>query len=157
MERSRLLVTDAAELPPRQATGSLIMTLAKNTMTDPLSIISTIWGVVMGIAARWEKRSDHEEKTIVAVSKAFHATEKYYATLKKKKKKNDPEKEWELAALWEEASIYLRKYNIELSRRVGIKGHYWRDPSKWSELEVADARIGLDRVKDEVDRLLKNR
>jgi hypothetical protein len=29
MERSRLLVTDAAELPPRQATGSLIMTLGR--------------------------------------------------------------------------------------------------------------------------------
>ncbi len=30
MQRSRLLVTDAAELPPRQATGSLIMTLGRN-------------------------------------------------------------------------------------------------------------------------------
>jgi hypothetical protein len=34
MERSRLLVTDAAELPPRQATGSLITTLGRKMKPD---------------------------------------------------------------------------------------------------------------------------
>ncbi len=37
MDRSRLLVTDAAELPLRQATGSLIMTLGKIKPTKPMN------------------------------------------------------------------------------------------------------------------------
>jgi hypothetical protein len=43
MERSRLLGTDAAELPLRQATGSLIMTLGRKTMKRPSpTIVSAV-------------------------------------------------------------------------------------------------------------------
>ena len=42
MERSRLLVTDAAELPPRQATGSLITTLGRIMKSETVAFEYTV-------------------------------------------------------------------------------------------------------------------
>lgn len=125
-------------------------------MSSFLGIIEAASSLVFAIAARWDQRSDHEEKTIVAISRAFHATQGYHAQLGSGAKR-DPRKEWEIAGYWDEASIYVRRYDPDLAQRLDLKGNYWRRPEIWSQKEVDDARIGLDSVKLEADRLLRTR
>ncbi len=70
MQRSRLLVTDAAELPPRQATGSLIMTLGRiKTMTKPgLLILWSMQFLLMGCSVAAFHQQDRKIAIILLLS-----------------------------------------------------------------------------------------
>jgi hypothetical protein len=62
--------------------------------------------------------------------------------------------ELKLSRLWSEAAVELRPINFDLADRCLIKADYWADPSKWSQSQIDDARIGLETIISEARKLL---
>lgn len=83
-----------------------------------------------------------------AVSKAWYATEGYYAHLAAGKLP-DKQVEINIAECWDEAGRLIKPYDENLASRLGLKGRYWLDGGTWSAEQVAEAGIQLDRVRAE--------
>jgi len=82
----------------------------------------------------------------LALSKAFHATESYYAQLADGGRKNK-ETEHEIAQLWDAAAIHIKPFNAGLANRLGLKSRFWREGAAWTAKQIADANIQLDKVR----------
>jgi hypothetical protein len=83
-----------------------------------------------------------------AVSKAFHATESYYRMLEAGHSR-DTEKECRIAEKWENTSMLIEPFDADLSKRLGLKGNFWRSGAAWSKKEIHAAGIELERVRAE--------
>jgi len=96
-----------------------------------------------------------EQKTLAldAMNKALLATKKYA----KETGDGPPDRarEFELAALWADASTKARHASGELAARLSDKSVYWSEPLKWSREEVLLKRIDFESVQLEVKSLLK--
>jgi len=98
-------------------------------MAEPItfvSVLASISNLFLGFRTKADRLSDHQEKTLIAVSKAFHETSKYYIYLETKER--DEQREWSLAQLWHEAAILLKRYDGDLYHRLNLKSRYWRSP-----------------------------
>ena len=82
------------------------------------------------------------------ISSAFHKTEKYYAYLAEGKP-HDRQRELDLAKDWEHAAILVEAVDRDLGERLGLKGNYWREGGTWSEQQIWNAGIQLQRVRAE--------
>lgn len=96
-----------------------------------------------------DKRFTEEQRKVarLALSKAFHATEGYYAALAAGNKKKDPNGEHEIAALWDAAAICIEPFNDNLANRLGLKSRFWREGAAWSDKQISDAGIQLEKVR----------
>ncbi len=94
---------------------------------------------------------------LLAINSAAKETLKYEAWRNVNKGIRDKEREQEISAGWYGVSYRVHGYSQELARRLQFKGDYWQAPEEWTQLEVVDAGISLERVVDETDRLLKPR
>ena len=102
-----------------------------------------------GILDKWKiDRRKQKEDIQKAISTAFHNTEKYYAFLSDGNSR-DRQREFDLARDWEHAAILIEDVDGGLANRLGLKGSYWRDGGTWSDKQVADAGIQLERVRAE--------
>ena len=103
-------------------------------------------GAVMSI--RDDKRATSAEKieAETALSKAFHSTDGYYKALHSGANKS-PERESEIAHLWEEASVKLRKFNQKLAKKLSYKSNFWQEGGAWTEEQIERADIGLETVR----------
>jgi len=123
-------------------------------MTDPATV--GMWtqfcGAILqalGLIPRDKtRRSQHQEDTLQAISRAYHSTTKYYAALDRGKPR-DKNTELDLAQQWESASIFVREYDSTLAQRLGLKSRFWREDGAWSDEMIDGAGIQLDRVRAE--------
>ena len=93
-------------------------------------------------------RRKQKEDIQRAISSAFHNTEKYYAYLEEGKAR-DKQQEYDLARDWEHAAILVEAVDKDLANRLGLKGSYWRAGGTWSEQQIRNAGIQLERVRAE--------
>lgn len=82
----------------------------------------------------------------LALSEAFHATESYYAELANGGRKN-VSTEHNIAQLWDAAAICIEPFNSGLANRLGLKSNFWREGAAWSDQQIADADIQLEKVR----------
>ena len=101
------------------------------------------------ILDKWQvdKRKQREDIQ-KAISTAFHNTEKYYAFLNDGNKR-DTQREYDLSRDWEHAAILVEAVDSHLANRLGLKGSYWHKGGTWSDEQIANAGIQLERVRAE--------
>lgn len=124
---------------------------------DPWITIGNTLLKLASILDKWkvDKRKQKED-ILTAISTAFHNTEKYYAFLGDRNPR-DKQREIDLARDWEHAAILVEAVDENLAGRLGLKGSYWRDSDTWSDQQIADAGIQLERVRAEGMTLLTNK
>ena len=93
------------------------------------------------------------DEALIAIYTAANETRAYIKALHRGQPPNEA-REQRLARLWELASIPIRHFSEDLARRCELKGNYWRAPQEWPIGLVNDARIGLDQVFNETQKLL---
>ena len=94
-----------------------------------------------------EKRKQIE-KIKREVSRAFHSTERYYA-IRHAGQAQDNGSEFEIAAQWEAAAILIEPIDKNLADRLALKSKFWREGGTWSDDQIRDAGIQLNRVRAE--------
>jgi hypothetical protein len=62
--------------------------------------------------------------------------------------------EAQLSTLWQQASIAFYGIDGQLAERLQLKAEYWTQPEQWSDQQVADANISLQRVAEYTRQLL---
>lgn len=82
----------------------------------------------------------------LALSEAFHATESYYSELANGNGKSSSA-EHKIAQLWDAAAICIEPFNSGLANRLGLKSRFWREGAAWSDQQIADANIQLEKVR----------
>lgn len=82
----------------------------------------------------------------LALVKAFNETECYYALLASGENK-DISKEYQIATLWDNVAVFIEPENPELAHRLNVKSRFWREGAAWTDEQIKDAKIELDRVK----------
>lgn len=82
----------------------------------------------------------------LALSKAFHATESYYSELANGESKS-ASAEHKIAHLWDAAAICIAPFNSSLANRLGLKSRFWREGAAWTDKQIADANIQLEKVR----------
>jgi hypothetical protein len=94
------------------------------------------------------KRMTRKQKqdAMLALNKAFHTTEGYYASLHAGRAK-DEVKQHEIAELWDAAAVHVLPFNENLANRLGLKSQYWREGAAWSDAQIAQAKIGLEQIR----------
>ncbi len=85
---------------------------------------------------------------LIAVTDAYHNTHAYYADRDKGKRRSRA-REYELARDWERAATLVQKYDDRLAMRLGLKSTYWREGAVWTQAQIKEAGIGLERVRVE--------
>lgn len=122
-----------------------------------IPLLGLIVNVVKLIGENLSGDSKDALETLLAINEAAKDTLKYEAWRDAHQSARDKEREQEISAKWYGVSYRVLGYSEELARRLQFKGDYWQAPSEWTQLEIVDAGIGLDRVVEETDRLLKPR
>ena len=56
--------------------------------------------------------------------------------------------------LWTSASVHIRRTDSDLAQRLQKKADYWTNPENWSDEEVVNNGIQIDKIADEGERLL---
>lgn len=112
--------------------------------------------LLQGLALLRDQRAEHRQQVDEALLAIYTAANETRAYMRHLHRGNPPDEEREqrLARLWELASIPLRHFSEDLARRCELKGNYWRSPRDWPIGLVNDARIGLEQVFNETQRLL---
>ncbi|MBW8002533.1 MAG: hypothetical protein FVQ80_10995 [Planctomycetes bacterium] len=62
-----------------------------------------------------------------------------------------------LSRLWQKASIKLHPIDPDLAWRCHIKAGYWTRPEKWSDEDLAEARIELPAIEKEISDFFEGR
>lgn len=99
------------------------------------------------------KRDEKIDQALHSLYKALNETKAYVTTLNEGNER-DRRREHDIAYLWHEASVPVRKIDPDLAHRCFQKGSYWHEPESWSEAQLEESRIALDQVLDSTKRLL---
>lgn len=125
---------------------------------DP--VIVAILALLVTINNARNSRIDEESKdatdALMAIEDATEKTLKYEAE-KEATGQRSKKLEIEVATAWKKVSRLVYGYSPELARRIEDKGSYWYEPERWTQKEIEDAGIGLERIREETSRLLKPR
>lgn len=126
-------------------TISTIAGLPANTLPILVTIAAAAY-----ISIRENKTATKSEKeeAEIALTHAYNLTHSYYTLLNTGSSKSTSE-EHTIADAWSEAGIRLRKFNANLSNRLGLKSRFWREGAAWTDEEISGARIGLEDVRRE--------
>lgn len=109
-------------------------------------IVAAVIASLQEIQNKGRFTAEQQRATHLALSKAFHATESYYALLADGAK-NDKKAEHEIAELWDAVAIHVQPFDSALANRLGLKSRFWREGAAWSDKQIADAKIQLDKVR----------
>lgn len=124
---------------------------------EPVSILITASKALLEAAKFLSKkkgRTPEEEAALMALSDAYHSTEKFYRA--SSEFRSDAQNQWDLADKWQRVSILTHKYDVDLANRLGHKGRYWREVGKWNDEELKAANIGLNTIWLETSMLLSD-
>lgn len=94
------------------------------------------------------------KQALLKVYLAANETRAYLATLKRRKEA-DRDRERMLSRLWSEAAVELSEIHPGLADRSLLEGHYWADPTDWSDTDLQRARDAVKSVFEEARGLLK--
>ena len=109
---------------------------------------------VLGLVREGRKvKSERTDQALNALYVALNETKSYVDRLDSGGRRSRSS-EFEIAHLWQMASIPLRELDPDLALRCFIKGGYWLKPSTYTSLKVRKQRIGLDQVLDSTRELL---
>ena len=116
----------------------------------PTNTVPAIVTLVVGafVSIRDDNRASASEKkeAEIALSEAFHSTDGYYKELNSGGRKS-PQKESDIAYLWEIASVKLRKFNNQLAKQLSYKSNFWQEGGAWTDEQIERADIGLEQVR----------
>lgn len=134
---------------------SLVITPEKQRLGEN-SNIPQIFDQIRMVTAKFpvnkdELSKDHEE-ILLSLSKAYHATERYY--IYRSEHGRSEEREWDVAEKWYGVGVRMKKFDRELALRLDRKSEFWRNGASWSEDEIKEAGIDLEGVWSEVRKRL---
>lgn len=117
-------------------------------MVEPtllITVFDKILNVLGLIRGDRVERDEYVDSSLYALYAALAETKAYVVSLGKGEP-HDQTKEIELAQLWHNASVPLRRIDPELARICFLKGGYWLEPEVWTEAMVHENQIALDDV-----------
>ena len=80
-----------------------------------------------------------------AISHALYETKLYYAGLERGNERNR-DLEAMLSKHWAAASVPIRNIDQELAQVCASKAEYWINPEDWSEEQIKETGISLDKL-----------
>ena len=98
-------------------------------------------------------RRDFQDNALRSISHALNETFIYYRDIDAGKPRNQ-EVEAQLSRYWAAAAIPLRHIDRELAEICEYKSEYWLNPEHWSQEQVEQVGIGLQKVRDQYRSLL---
>jgi|TARA_R100001369_G_scaffold81698_1_gene112972 hypothetical protein len=104
--------------------------------------------------AREERANERDDAAIRSVLEAVNSTKRYLASLDRGEPVNR-ESEGTLVDLWTNASVHIRRTDLDLSVRLQEKAEYWTNPENWPGDDEAENRIQIDRISRDARNLLK--
>lgn len=123
-----------------------------------ITMAGTIFDKLLNILGliREEKRarSANVDLALTALFEALTATKPYLDSRAAGAARN-PDREFEIATVWLNASIRLREIDIEFAERVCAKGGYWMAPEAWDDEKIREKKIAFDQVWESTQKLLK--
>lgn len=132
-------------------------------LTAIIGITNALHGWFGTLSGQQRVRREDEKTALRSLYAALNETRIYIGRLSrpsmsgiKKSQSVDRNEEIEarISRLWTEASISLRDLDHDLAERCMLKGDYWANPETWSEQDIARARIGINRVFKDAQKLL---
>ena len=100
-----------------------------------------------------ERKQNRDDVAVQSVLTALNTT-KLYLARRERGEPIDYEAERELVKLWTSAAVHIRKTDSELAKRLQTKADYWTNPKNWSENEIINNGIQIDRITIECGLLL---
>jgi len=100
-----------------------------------------------------KQRTERIDNALLALYAALAEIRAYIADREKGKRRNR-RREFELARLWQAASIPLRAIDKEFAERCFDKGSYWMEPDTWDKKRIEEKGIAIDAVFDATRKLL---
>jgi hypothetical protein len=100
-----------------------------------------------------KQRTEKTEQALRALYVALTETKAYISDRESGKRRNR-RREYQLAQLWQNASIPLRVIDKEFALRCFAKGNYWMEPEAWDKKRIEDTGIAIDAVLNETRGLL---
>lgn len=107
--------------------------------------IKLLWKVLEEGKANKERLNNQKQEFLKASSKAVRQTLFYI-----RENKRDTKTEAELSDLWAEVALVTQPFDPNLAERCYLKGNYWANPDIWSDEEIENAGIELNRIEQEV-------
>ena len=99
------------------------------------------------------QRTEKVEDALRALYVALTETRIYISERESGKRRNR-KREYQLAELWQTASIPLRTIDKEFADRCFAKGNYWMDPKAWDKNRIDETGIAIDSVLEATRELL---
>lgn len=69
----------------------------------------------------------------------------------------DRTKEERLARLWSKVALTAQPLNPDLAGRYQIKANYWANPDRWTDEEIEEAKIEIERIEKEINNYFKGK
>ena len=122
-----------------------------------ITILMTVFDKVMNVLGLIRdnkiKRDEKIDASLYVLYAALTETKAYMVALKKNGRRNTRQ-EHNLAKLWHDASVPLRKIEPELAHICFMKGTYWLEPEAWDKSSINRNKIALDHVFEQTRELL---
>ncbi len=113
------------------------------------------------LSKRKNQLNEREIEAIKAFYEAVNETRIYVNKLNKpdpSKNNNifigDKVEEEKLSRLWTTASYKIQNFSKDLAKRCLIKGDYWTNPDGWSDNDIIEKRIEIDRMFEDAQKLI---
>ena len=124
------------------------------TSASLISLSKLLGDWVSRITNRLGARKREYISALSSVQDALTITRSYIAHLDRGNPR-DYDKEEALSKLWNSASNGLFAVGeSELGEKCSLKGYYWASPNSWKDSEYSDAEIEVNKVFNDVQRLL---
>ncbi|MFD1141860.1 hypothetical protein ACFQ4C_12105 [Larkinella insperata] len=115
--------------------------------------IRILWNVVKDITTYLTGQADKKKENVIeghkAINTAFILTYDYLRNNNGEYKPNT-----ELAEVWNKASAAIMKVDLELGKMLYNKSRFWLDPRLYFNLSRESEIIELNRIVDEMERLI---
>ena len=103
------------------------------------------------LVANKEAKKNKVYEAVEAVHSAANETTDYLQQCMRKIE--GPNKE--LRKIWEDAAAKVRGLNMDLYIKCLSKAKYWADPRKWTTIEIKDANIALESIRNDSKKILE--
>ena len=120
-----------------------------------LKILFSALAQGISVITNYKNKQDAKyELALYAIYTATTETKNYIASWGRRKK-HDTKKEIKLSKLWNEAAIKLKDIDNDLAQRCIIKADYWANPDEWTQGDIKESKIALDKIIKEARKLLE--
>lgn len=116
-------------------------------------MIKALQGLLDYFQRERHHQDDRQDAALMAIYVASQETKIYIERLRRGFK---PSRDMEeaLARLWQKAAVPIRHFDPDLAERCMFKSEYWLNPAEWSDKDVKEQRIEIERVYQEARGLL---